>query len=247
VAIDTVEALFAGLPNEAILRAELRRLFRWLKDKGVTAVITGEQGENTLTRHGLEEYVSDCVILLDHRVVNQVATRRLRVVKYRGSAHGTNEYPTLIDEHGLSWCPSARWAWTTRVQDRGSPAASSAGRHAGRRGLLSRQQRPDLGHGRHGQDQHGGGLCRQRPAAAAKRCLYFSFEESPDQIVRNMRSIGFDLEPWVRKGLAALPCGALDLATAWSSTWCRRCWSSIRSPIWDPWAGRRKWTPCWCG
>lgn len=105
VAIDTIEALFAGLPNEAILRAELRRLFRWLKDRNVTAVITGEQGERTLTRHGLEEYVSDCVIFLDHRVTDQIATRRLRVVKYRGSIHGTNEYPTLIDEHGLSILP----------------------------------------------------------------------------------------------------------------------------------------------
>ncbi|MCL5280958.1 MAG: AAA family ATPase, partial [Planctomycetes bacterium] len=105
VAIDTIEALFAGLPNQAILRAELRRLFRWLKEKGVTAIITGEQGERTLTRHGLEEYISDCVIFLDHRVINQVATRRLRVVKYRGSSHGTNEYPTMIDEHGLSVLP----------------------------------------------------------------------------------------------------------------------------------------------
>src|SRR5512138_2595979 len=105
VAIDTLEALFAALPNEAILRAELRRLFRWLKERNVTAVITAEQGRNTLTRHGLEEYVSDCVIFLDHRIENQVATRRLRVVKYRGSSHGTNEYPTMIDEHGLSVLP----------------------------------------------------------------------------------------------------------------------------------------------
>ena len=105
VVLDTLESLFSGLPNEAILRAELRRLFRWLKSKGVTAVITGEKGQNELTRHGLEEYVSDCVIVLDHRVVNQVATRRLRVVKYRGSRHGTNEYPTMIDETGLSVLP----------------------------------------------------------------------------------------------------------------------------------------------
>ncbi len=105
VGIDSLEALFAGLPNEAILRAELRRLFRWLKNKGVTAVITGEKGKNELTRHGLEEYVSDCVISLDHRIVNQVGTRRLRIVKYRGSSHGTNEYPTMIDEHGLSVLP----------------------------------------------------------------------------------------------------------------------------------------------
>ena len=105
VAIDSIEALFAGIPNEAILRSELRRLFRWLKSKRVTAIITGEQGNGSLTRHGLEEYVSDCVIFLDHRVASQIATRRLRVIKYRGSSHGTNEYPTMIDEHGLSVLP----------------------------------------------------------------------------------------------------------------------------------------------
>jgi len=105
VVLDTIESLFAGLGNEAILRAELRRLFRWLKDKGVTAIITAERGESTLTRYGLEEYVSDCVILLDHRVQNQISTRRLRVVKYRGSVHGTNEYPFLIDEKGISILP----------------------------------------------------------------------------------------------------------------------------------------------
>jgi circadian clock protein KaiC len=106
VVLDTIETLFSGLSNAAILRAELRRLFRWLKEKGVTAIITGERGEGTLTRHGLEEYVSDCVILLDHRVTNQVSTRRLRIVKYRGTTHGTNEYPFLIDEDGISVLPA---------------------------------------------------------------------------------------------------------------------------------------------
>jgi circadian clock protein KaiC len=105
VVLDTIESLFAGLPNQLILRAELRRLFRWLKDKGVTAIITGERGDETLTRQGLEEYVSDCVIMLDHRVNEQTSTRRLRVVKYRGSIHGTNEYPFLIDENGFSVLP----------------------------------------------------------------------------------------------------------------------------------------------
>src|SRR5262249_20604988 len=102
---DTLEALFASLSNEGILRAELRRLFSWLKDRGVSAVITAERGSGTLTRHGLEEYVSDCVILLDHRVDDQVSTRRLRVVKYRGSLHGTNEYPFLIGENGFTVFP----------------------------------------------------------------------------------------------------------------------------------------------
>ena len=105
VVLDTVEALFAGLPNHAILRAELRRLFRWLKDRGITAVITGEKGEASITRYGLEEYVADCVITLDHRVAEQICTRRLRVVKYRGTAHGTNEYPFIIGERGLSVLP----------------------------------------------------------------------------------------------------------------------------------------------
>ncbi|HPD47752.1 MAG TPA: ATPase domain-containing protein [Anaerohalosphaeraceae bacterium] len=111
VALDTVEVLFAALRNPGIIRAELRRLFRWLKSKHVTVVITGEKGESQLTRHGLEEYVSDCVIFLDHRVINQVATRRLRVVKYRGSTHGTNEYPTMITEGGFPYCRSARSGW----------------------------------------------------------------------------------------------------------------------------------------
>jgi len=105
VVLDTIENLFAGLTNQGILRAELRRLFHWLKEKVVTAIVTGEQGEGTLTRHGLEEYVSDCVILLDHRVINQISTRRLRIVKYRGSAHGPNEFPFLIDEDGITVLP----------------------------------------------------------------------------------------------------------------------------------------------
>ena len=105
IVLDTLEALFSALPNEAIIRAELRRLFRWLKEKGVTAVITCERGEGTLTRYGLEEYVADCVILLDHRVQNQISTRRMRIVKYRGTSHGTNEYPFLIDEKGFSVLP----------------------------------------------------------------------------------------------------------------------------------------------
>jgi circadian clock protein KaiC len=105
VVLDTIESLFGGMDDLAVLRSELRRLFQWLKEKGVTAIITGERGENTLTRHGLEEYISDCVILLDFRVIDQIATRRLRIVKYRGSTHGTNEYPFLIDEDGISVIP----------------------------------------------------------------------------------------------------------------------------------------------
>jgi circadian clock protein KaiC len=201
VVLDTIEALFAGLPNEAILRAELRRLFRWLKDKGVTAIITAEQGQNTLSRHGLEEYVSDCVIFLDHRVQNQVATRRLRIVKYRGSKHGTNEYPTLIDEHGLSVLPISSLSLNYPVSnervssgiDRLDAMLDGEGYYRGSSILIS--------------GTAGTGKSSIAAAFADKtcrdggRCLYFSFEESPEQIIRNMRSIGFNLDQWRRKDL----------------------------------------------
>ncbi len=147
VVLDTLEALFAGLPNEAILRAELRRLFRWLKDKGVTAVITAERGREHLTRHGLEEYVSDCVILLDHRVNDQIATRHLRVVKYRGALHGTNEFPFLIGDDGLQRAAhhvaGAESQGVERADFHRHPAAR---RDAGREGLFPRQQHPAHGH-----------------------------------------------------------------------------------------------------
>ncbi len=200
VVLDTVEALFAGLPNEAILRAELRRLFRWLKAKKVTAIITGEKGDNQLTRHGLEEYVSDCVIFLDHRVTNQVATRRLRVIKYRGSQHGTNEYPTLIDENGLSVLPISSLGLTypvssTRIST-GIPRLDTMfggkGYYRGTSVLVS----GTAGSGKTSlAAAFADGICRK-----GEKCLYLSFEESPDQIVRNMGSIGFDLGKWVKKG-----------------------------------------------
>ena len=201
VVLDSVEALFAGLPNEAILRAELRRLFRWLKEKGVTVIITGEKGENTLTRYGIEEYVSDCVIFLDHRVHNQISTRRLRIVKYRGSKHGTNEYPTLIDEHGLSVLPISSIGLNYSVSDErvstGVPRLDSMmagkGYYKGSSILISGM----AGTGKSSlAAAFVNGLCSK-----GKRCMYFSFEESPDQIQRNMRSIGFDLGQWIKKGL----------------------------------------------
>jgi len=175
VAIDTLEALFSGLPNHAVLRSELRRLFGWLKDKKLTTLITGERGEGTtITRQGLEEYVSDCVILLDHRVTEDIATRRLRVVKYRGSTHGTNEYPFLIGDDGISVLPittlsaQPQGLARTRLFRRAPPR-----RHAGRQGLLPRQQRPGVGHGRHGQEHAGRrlrrGLRRARGALSLPR------------------------------------------------------------------------------
>ena len=200
VVLDTIEALFGGLRNDGVLRAELRRLFEWLKNKGVTAIITGERGDGALTRHGLEEYVSDCVILLDNRVHEHVTTRRLRVVKYRGTAHGTNEYPFLIDEGGISVMPVTsagldHIAPDARISSgigdldqmlegqgyfRGSSILVSGMAGSGKSSIAA---------------QFADSVCR-----AGERCIYFALEESPSQIVRNMRSIGLDLQGWVDEG-----------------------------------------------
>jgi circadian clock protein KaiC len=201
VVLDTIETLFSGLSNEAVLRTELRRLFRWLKDKGVTAIITGERGEGQLTRQGLEEYVSDCVILLDHRVIDQVSTRRLRIVKYRGTTHGTNEYPFLIDEDGFTVLPITSLglqhsASTERISS-GIPRLDTMldgkGYFRGSTVLVS----GTAGSGKSSLAAH----FVNAACARGERCMYFAFEESPGQIIRNMRSIGVDLEPWVKKGL----------------------------------------------
>jgi circadian clock protein KaiC len=200
VVLDTIESLFGGLSNQGILRAELRRLFSWLKEKGVTAVITGERGEGTLTRHGLEEYVSDCVITLDHRIEGQVSTRRLRVVKYRGSTHGTNEYPFLMDEHGISVLPitSLRLEHDVSAEriSSGVPRLDTmldGGFFRGSSILIS----GTAGTGKTSLSASFANATCER----GERCLYLAFEESPKQIIRNMRSIGIDLEPWVEKGL----------------------------------------------
>jgi circadian clock protein KaiC len=201
VVLDTIESLFAGLPNPLILRAELRRLFCWLKDKGVTAIITGERGDNTLSRNGLEEYISDCVIVLDHRVSAQTSSRYLRVVKYRGSTHGTNEYPFLIDSDGISVLPITSLglkhiASSERIST-GIPRLDAMlggkGYYRGSSVLVS----GTAGTGKSSLAAHfSEAACRR-----GERVLYFSFEESPDQIGRNMRSIGIDLQPWIKKGL----------------------------------------------
>jgi circadian clock protein KaiC len=200
VVLDTVEALFAGFSNISILRAELRRLFRWLKDKGVTAIITGERGEGTLTRHGLEEYVADCVIVLDHRVEEQTSTRRMRILKYRGTAHGTNEYPFLIDEEGITVLPVTSAGLAHAVSEKrvssGIPRLDSMlggkGYYQGSSVLVS------------GTSGTGKSSVAAAFAHAAcergERCLIFAFEESPHQIIRNMRSIGYDLGRWVKNG-----------------------------------------------
>jgi circadian clock protein KaiC len=220
VVLDTLEALFAGLPNEAILRAELRRLFRWLKEKGVTAVITAERGRDQLTRHGLEEYVSDCVIVLDHRVNDQIATRHLRVVKYRGALHGTNEFPFLIGDEGLSVLPITSLGLNHRVSSgRISTGIPRLDAMLGGRGFFRGSSILLTGTPGTGKTSVAAHFA-QATARRGDRVLFFSFEESPNQIIRNMRSIGLRLEPLVRRGLlrfhAARPtlCGLeMHLAT----------------------------------
>lgn len=200
IVLDTIESLFSAFSNPAILRAEIRRLFDWLKQKGLTAVITGERGDGTLTRQGLEEYVSDCVILLDHRVENQISTRRLRIVKYRGTAHGTNEYPFLIDEDGFSVLPVSSLGLGHRVFDdrisTGVPdldaMLTGGGFHRGSSILLTGV----AGAGKSSL------ACMMADAACQRgeRALYLSFEEAEAQTVRNMKSIGTDLGKWLKNG-----------------------------------------------
>ena len=200
VVLDTIESLFGGFSNAAVLRSELRRLFSWLKAKSVTAIITGERGEGALTRHGLEEYVSDCVIVLDHRVAEQLSTRRLRIVKYRGTVHGTNEYPFLIDADGISVMPVTSLGMAHEASEElistGVPRldAMLGGRGVYRGGsiLIS----GTAGTGKTSLAAHfAAASCRRN-----ERCLYFAFEESESQVVRNIRSIGLDLMPWLRNG-----------------------------------------------
>jgi circadian clock protein KaiC len=201
VVLDTVETLFGGLSNAAILRAELRRLFRWLKDQEVTAIITGERGDGTLTRHGLEEYVSDCVIVLDHRVTEQLSTRRLRIVKYRGTTHGTNEYPFLIDENGICVLPVTSLGLHHEASDeRISTGVSRLDAMLGGQGVYRGSSlliSGTAGTGKTSLAAHfADASCRR-----GERCLYFAFEESESQLVRNMRAIGLDLAPWSKKSL----------------------------------------------
>ena len=200
VVLDTLESLFSGFSNPAVLRAELRRLFRWLKDRGVTAVITGERGEGALTRQGLEEYVSDCVILLDHRVTEQVSTRRLRIVKYRGTSHGTNEYPFLIDEEGISVLPMTSLGLDHPAsEERISSGVAPLDAMLGGKGYFRASSimiSGTAGTGKSSVAAHfADAACRR-----GERCLLFAFEESPAQILRNMRSIGLDLKRWIDEG-----------------------------------------------
>jgi circadian clock protein KaiC len=201
VALDTIEVLFGAFPNLGILRAELHRLFRWLKDKGVTAVVTGERGEGLITRHGLEEYVADCVIVLDHRVNEQVSTRRLRIVKYRGSLHGTNEYPFLIGRTGISVLPITSLALEHKAtKERISTGIEELDGMMGNKGFYRGSTILVSGSAGSGKTSLAASFvdaaCRR-----GERCLFFAFEESPGQFVRNMSSIGINLAPHVKKGL----------------------------------------------
>jgi circadian clock protein KaiC len=198
VVLDTVESLFAGLDDVSVLRSEIRRLFQWLKEKGVTAIITGERGQYTLTRQGLEEYVSDCVVLLDFRVIEQIATRRLRIIKYRGSAHGTNEYPFLIDEEGISVMPVT----SLKLEHKASTDVISTGFAA----LDSLFTDGGLFKGNSTLITGSAGTAKTTLAAyfaegsckRNERALFFSFEESPEQLVRNMQSVGINLQPYIK-------------------------------------------------
>jgi len=201
VVLDTIESLFSGFSNDSVLRAELRRLFRWLKDRGVTAVITGERGDRQLTRRGLEEYVSDCVLLLEQRIHDQVSTRLLRIVKYRGTSHGTNEYPFLIDENGMSVLPVTTIGLDLPVSSElistGVPALDAMlggkGVYRGTSILVS----GTAGGGKTSIAAH----FVDAACGRGERCLFFAYEESEAQIVRNMMSVGIDLRRWIDKGL----------------------------------------------
>jgi circadian clock protein KaiC len=204
VVLDTIETLFGGFTNQALLRSELRRLFRWLKDKKVTTVITGERGDGALTRQGLEEYVSDCVILLDHRVTEQVSTRRLRIVKYRGSVHGTNEYPFLIDERGISVLPVSGLGLSHDSSDeRVSSGVPQLDEMLGGEGYYRGSSILATGAAGTGKTSLAAHFALST-CKRGERCLYLAFEESPSQLLRNMRSINVNLEPYRRNGLLHL-------------------------------------------
>jgi len=201
VVLDSIETLFAGIPNPALVRAEIKRLFQWLKNKGMTTIITGEQGEKTFTRHGLEEYVSDCVIFLDHRISDQVSTRRIRIVKYRGSAHDTNEFPFLINENGITVMPitslGLRHIVTNERISTGIPRLDAMLGEKGYYRASSVLISGSAGTGKTSFASHfADAACRR-----GEKCLFFAFEESESQVIRNMRSIGIDLDQWVKNGL----------------------------------------------
>ena len=201
VVMDGIETLFAGLQDQAILRSELRRLFGWLDDHNLTAIVTGERGDKMLTRHGLEEYIADCVILLDHRVTDQISTRRLRIVKYRGSSHGTDEYPFLIDDDGITLMPVTSLGLTHKASKERVPSGIPAlDEMLGGKGFYRGSSILVSGTAGTGKSSIGARFA-DAGCARGESCLYFAFEESPSQIMRNMASLGVKLDRWVKKGL----------------------------------------------
>jgi circadian clock protein KaiC len=201
VVLDSIEALFSGLTDSTTLRAELRRLFQWLEERRLTAIVTGEAGDHTLTRHGLEEYIADCVIALDHRVTDQLSTRRLRIVKYRGTSHGTDEYPFLIDREGISVVPLTSLALAHKaLTDRVSTGISALDEMLESKGFFRGSSVLVSGTSGTGKSSVAANFV-SAACARGEDCLYFAFEESPSQILRNMHSVGLNLERWIRKGL----------------------------------------------
>jgi circadian clock protein KaiC len=206
IVIDTIETLFGGFTNTATLRSELQRLFGWLKSRGVTAVITAERGDGTLTRHGIEEYVSDCVIVLDHRVTEQTSTRRLRILKYRGSLHGTNEYPFLIGENGVSVLPITSPGLRHSVSaNRVSTGVARLDSMLGGGGYYQGSTVLVSGTAGTGKSTLAAQFCHAA-CSRGERAMFFAFEESEAEILRNMASVGVDLRPWVDQGLLKFQC-----------------------------------------
>ena len=201
VVLDTLEAVFSGFSNQGMLRAEIRRLFRWMKDRNLTTVVTAERGEGTLTRHGLEEYVSDCVISLDHRVSNQISTRRMRIVKYRGTSHGTDEYPFVIDKQGFSVLPLTSIRLDHKVSnERISTGIKDLDEMLEGRGYFKGSSVLVTGTSGSGKSTVAAHFANET-CKSGKRVLYVAFEESASQVMRNMRSVGVDLERYIRRGL----------------------------------------------
>jgi len=204
VVLDSVESLFGGITDSGVLRMEIKRLFRWLKEKKVTAVITGEPGQGSYSRHGLEEYISDCLIFLDNRVSEQVSIRRVRIVKYRGSNHGTNEYPFIIDRNGLSVIPITSAALDRPGTDKrvstGIPSLDKLFGGKAPTGYTRGSSILASGTAGTGKTSIATAFAIAR-CRAGERCLFLSYEESPGQLIQNMSSIGFNLKPFVRNGL----------------------------------------------
>ncbi len=203
IVLDSLESIFAGITDIGILRLEIKRLFRWLKEKQVTAIVTGEQGQNgSYTHHGLEEYISDCIILLDNRVRDQIATRRVRVIKYRGSRHGTSEYPFVIDDEGLSVIPITSAGLdhpgTDKRVSTGIPSFDKLFKSG--KGYIRGSTILASGTAGCGKTSFGGAFALES-CKRGERCLFFSYEESAGQLIQNMKSIGIDLAPWIKKGL----------------------------------------------